>query len=146
MVTLMPITEKNLYQCLALSVAEHQERYVASNAFSLAEAWMYGDVARPFAIYDEDRMVGFFMGSVEPEKPYFSVWRLLIDKAHQHKGYGRKALLLAIDYLKAQGAKEIFLSYAPENQVAAKLYASVGFQLTGGVEDDGEVIAKLVVA
>lgn len=144
MVRLEEITEKTLYTCLGLAVDDSQKTFVAANTFSLAEAWMYGDAARPFAIYDDDEMVGFFMGCVMPDKPYYGVWRLMIDKRHQAKGYGRAALRLAIAYLKAQGAKEIFLSYEPENSVAAKLYASEGFVLTGEMEDN-ELVAKLVL-
>ena len=146
MVTLEKITEKTLYKCLGMKVEESQKSFVASNAFSLAEAWMYGDCARPFLIVADGEPVGFFMGSVEPAKPYpkYGIWRLMIDQKHQGKGYGRQGLNLAIEYLKGEGAKEIFLSYEPENVNAAKLYESVGFVLTGEV-DDGEVVAKLTV-
>ena len=144
MVTLRKITEENFFQVMKLSVEDSQKNFVATNLWSLAQAWLSYETARPFAIYAEDTLVGFFMADVKPEEPFFMIWRFMIDKAFQGKGYGRAALLLAIDYLRNEGAKEIFLSYEPENAVAAKLYASVGFVLTGEV-DEGELVAKLTL-
>lgn len=146
MIFIKPVTEEKLfYQVLGLKVEESQKNFVASNAASFAEAWFHKEIARPFAILSDDEPVGFFMGCVDTAEPYYSIWRLMIDKRYQGKGYGRAALMLAVAYLKAEGAKEIFLSYEPTNAVAAKLYESAGFRLTGKVEDDGEVIAKLAV-
>ena len=62
-------------------------------------------------------------------KSYF-IWRFMIDKRYQGKGYGRKAMQLALDYistLPCGPAESIWLSYEPENEVAKKLYSSFGF-------------------
>lgn len=40
MLTLKPITADNFYACLALTVHESQQSFVASNVKSLAEAWL----------------------------------------------------------------------------------------------------------
>ena len=40
------------------------------------------------------------------------------------------------------GHSEIFTSYDPENSVAAQLYASLGFEDTGRIEDD-EIVVRL---
>lgn len=146
MISLKPVLEEKLfYQVLDLGVAEGQKAFVASNAFSFAEAWFHKEIARPFAIMLGDAPVGFFMGCVDHAKPYYCVWRLMIDRRHQGKGYGRAALNQAVAFLKSQGATEVFLSYAPSNAIAAKLYESAGFVLTGEIESDGEVVAKKVV-
>lgn len=147
MVTLQKITQENFFPVLKLDVHEGQKSFVASNVMSLAQAWLHPEIARPFAIYADESPVGFFMASVEekPEGNEYGIWRLMIDKGQQGKGYGRAALRLAVDYLVGLGAKEISLSYEPENANAAALYASEGFVLTGEV-DDGEVIAKLTAA
>lgn len=144
MVTLLPITEANIYQCLALKTKEEQKEYVASNAFSLAEAWLFSDFARPFAIYAGEVLVGFLMLEADVKRGSYSVWRLMIDRNYQGKGYGREALRLAIAYLAEQGAKEITLSYAPENTVAERLYQKAGFVHTGEV-DGGELVMKRMV-
>ena len=144
MVTLRKIDEDNFFPVMHLKVAEAQANFVAPNVWSVAQAWLAGERARPFAIYDDETLVGFFMASVDLEKNEYDVWRLMIDQQFQGKGYGRQALRLAIDYLKGEGAKEILLSYEPENETAGKLYASEGFVLTGEV-DEGELVAKLVI-
>ena len=54
----------------------------------------------------------------------------MIDKRYQGKGYGRKAMQLALDYIRTLPcgpAESIWLSYEPENEVAKKLYSSFGF-------------------
>jgi diamine N-acetyltransferase len=44
--------------------------------------------------------------------------------------------------LQAMGHEEIFISYHPDNTVAAQLYADLGFAQTGRIED-GEVVVRL---
>lgn len=141
-VSLRKIDEANFYDVLKLKVREDQQEYVARNIFSLAQAWLYYEEARPFAIYADETPVGFFMASVNKDKPEFGIWRFMIDEKYQGKGYGHAALKLAICYLKKQGAKEIVLSYEPENKNAALLYEKEGFVLTGEI-DEGELVAKL---
>ena len=60
-----------------------------------------------------------------------------MDKAHQGKGYGRRAARLAIRLLKAaDAAKPIKLATERDNQRAQSLYASLGFHLLP--ERDGD--------
>ena len=67
--------------------------------------------------------------------PYFMdksylIWRLMIDKKYQGKGYGKEALQLALDYVRTfpvGEAKYCWLSYEPGNDVARNLYRSFGF-------------------
>jgi len=41
--------------------------------------------------------------------------------------------------------REVFTSYKPENDVAARLYRSLGFEHTGRIED-GELVVRLSLA
>lgn len=147
MITLRKIDKDNFYAVVKLGVTEKQSHYVASNVFSLAQAWLYADAAKPFAIYADEVPVGFFMGEISEEdgKMAYGIWRFMIDTQHQGKGYGRAALKLAIEYLKGEGAKEIEISNDPQNDVAWSLYKSVGFVQTGEI-DDGEAVAILKIA
>ncbi|MCL2372582.1 MAG: GNAT family N-acetyltransferase [Defluviitaleaceae bacterium] len=143
MVKLKAITEENYEDCLALKVSDNQSNFVASNAYSLAQAWVFYNTAYPFAIYAGDVMVGFVMMSYFKPKGVYDIWRFMIDKRFQGKGYGKAALALAIKYLKEEhNAGEISLSFEPNNSIAEKLYASAGFQRTGEV-DDGEIVMCL---
>lgn len=54
--------------------------------------------------------------------------RLMIDRKHQRRGYGRATMLEVIRRLKLCPEVEIIAtSYRKENEVAAKLYQSLGF-------------------
>ena len=75
----------------------------------------------------------------------YNLWRLMIDEKYQHKGYGREAVRLALDFintLPCGKAEYCWLSYEPENEVARRLYHSFGFEETGEKDCD-ELIAVL---
>lgn len=148
-ITLEKITYKNYIKAIwGLKVTPKQKSFVASNMCSLAEAYVAitnGGVALPFAICRNKRPIGFLMigygandedfegedpAFVEMVKKSYCLWRFMIDKRYQRKGYGRKAMQLALDYIKTfpcGKADACWLSYEPENEVAKKLYASFGF-------------------
>lgn len=70
----------------------------------------------------------------------------MIDEKYQNRGYGKKALTLAIKYLvnTFDNVKEIFTGVALHNTVAKKLYCSVGFEETGEF-DGNQLEMKLVI-
>ena len=139
MVELREITKDNLEDILELRVAEYQEKFVSSTAYALAQAWVYKETAFPFAIYADNVLVGFVMlGYYEPKKQY-TLWKFLIDKRYQNKGYGKKALQHAVKYLKETfNVSEIYTGVALGNAIAKHLYNSVGFVETGVVENNME--------
>ena len=55
--TLREIGRENWEQCVRLEVAPEQERFVASNAVSLAQS-KYEPEWTPLALYDGEEMVG----------------------------------------------------------------------------------------
>lgn len=132
MVRLASVTKENLDEVLALRVSESQRGYVSTTAESLAQAYVYGGTAFPFAVYDGESPVGFIMMGYYEQKHYYTLWKLLIDEKHQHKGYGRKALELGIDFLKKRfDVTDIYTGVVPENTAAKSLYLSMGFTETG---------------
>jgi Acetyltransferases, including N-acetylases of ribosomal proteins len=132
MVELRDITRDNFDDCVNLTVSELQKNFVAANIYSLAQAWVYSKTAFPFAIYNDDVLIGFIMLGYYELKNCYNIWRFMIDERYQGKGYGKAALLLGIRYLaETYGVREIFLSVVPENIVAENLYRSVGFERTG---------------
>ena len=102
--------------------------------------------ARPFAIYADDRLVGFCMFAVAPEledeDDRYYLWRFMIDKEEQGKGYGQAALAEIIRYFRQLGADRLTLSTEGENERGLHIYRKAGFQETGAV-DDGEVVMRL---
>lgn len=139
MVELREITQDNLEEVLNLRIYEHQESFVSSTAYSLAQAYTYRETAFPFAIYADDTIVGFIMLGYYESRNQYTLWKFLIDKKYQNKGYGREALMQGIQYLKDRfGAEEVYTGVKPENKSAKHLYHSVGFQETGLVENGME--------
>lgn len=139
MVELRTITKENLEEVLGLSVSEHQETFVSSTACSLAQAYVYHETAFPFAVYVDDTIVGFIMMGYYEAKKQYTLWKFLIDKKQQNKGYGKEALQQGIMYLKGKfDVKEIYTGVAVGNEKAKHLYSSIGFEETGFIEDNME--------
>ncbi len=133
-ITLREVTKETFRPIAKLSVADDQKNFVAPNAFSIAEA-SFEDEAWYRAIYADDTPIGFAMLFEDFEKAEYGLWRFMIDKEHQGKGYGRAALQLVIDRIKAHPkATKMDLHVVPENAGAIKLYTSMGFKPTGKVE------------
>lgn len=138
-ITLREVTKETFRSIARLSVADDQKEFVASNVFSMAEA-SFEEEAWYRAIYADETPVGFAMLFENHDTAEYGLWRFMIDKEHQGKGYGRAALQLVIDRIKSHpNATKMELSLEPENEVAIKLYTSMGFVDTGRVEWDENV-------
>lgn len=151
-IKLVPISEENREAVLKLSTREDQP-FCAPNDVSLEQAEECNaecpGVARPFAIYAEDQLVGFCMFAFDeeeedPEDRYW-LWRFMIDQNEQGKGYGQAALAEIIQYFRVHGADRIFLGTEPENECGMHIYHKAGFVETGDM-DDGEAVMKLMLS
>jgi diamine N-acetyltransferase len=134
-VTLEPITVDNWEECAALEVKPEQGAYIPSNLRSIAAAQFYPDTDA-VAIYAGEEMVGFAMYGLDVVSGKWKIFRLMIDGAHQNKGYGRAAMEQIVERLAARpDCDEILICYRPTNDVARRLYASLGF-VEREVEED----------
>ena len=155
MVELRKVDAKNIWEICALEVAEDQRNFVATNTQSILEAYCAissGGVAMPYGIYDGETPVGFVMlgfgcedweDAPEIAKDTYNIWRFMIDRRYQRKGYGKQAMeavLRLVETFPHGKADWVWLSYEPENQVAAELYRSFGFRENGQMDGD-EIIA-----
>lgn len=146
-ISLKPITRENWRDCARLAVADDQRDFVAPNMYSLLQ-YLYQDPTDtfvPLGIYDGETMVGFAMYGIGKFGGLngWEIWRLMIDKDHQRKGYGRKALHLLIDLLREKFHPDaIYIMFELDNHVAQRFYESVGFHDTG-IIDDGERVYRL---
>ena len=150
-IKLEPINDNNREAVLALSVREDQP-FVAPNDVSLRQADEANaeqpGVARPFAIYADEKLVGFCMFVFNPEEEdeddRYWLWRFMIDKNEQGKGYGQAALQEIIKYFKSNGADRLFLSTEPENELGLYIYHKAGFRETGIIDDDEAVLMRML--
>lgn len=145
MIHLRPITIDNWKECIQLTVAENQQDLIATNLYSIAEAQFYAQ-SKPQAIYNEaDQMVGFVMYGRDAFSGKWKILRLMVDAAHQHCGYGRAAMMQIISEIERYpDGDEIIICYRNHNDVARKLYASLGFT-EQNVDEFGKVTALRTV-
>lgn len=158
MLKLKKINRNNITGILKLEVFDNQKNFVATNNSSIIEAYIAitenNDVFT-FGIYKEDTPIGFLMigfdvnsddeGAPRIAKGNYNIWRLMIDKKFQGKGYGKEAIELALEFINTfpcGTAKYCWLSYESDNNVAQQLYKSVGFVETD--ERDGEEIVAIL--
>lgn len=135
MINFRKITEENFDAIIKMKRPEG-ENFVASNAVSLAQAWLYrddGDVF-PFAIYNDDTVVGFMLLEEDMEDERLDLWRIMLPPENEGKGYGTAAVKLMIRYARDSGRyKRIGLLCSPENHNARHIYDKLGFQPTGEI-------------
>ena len=143
MLRLEKVTGKNVWEILKLEVLDDQKYFVAGNDTSIIEAYIAitgNGHAFPIGIYEGDTPVGFIMigfdvddywdDAPEIARGNYNLWRLMIDKKYQGKGYGKEAVRLALEFINTfpcGSAEYCWLSYEPENEAARKLYRSFGF-------------------
>jgi len=145
-VSLRDVTEENVFPVLKLSkgLSPNQRKMVASNATSLAQAYVEPK-AWARAIYADETPVGFVMLYDDPDTPEYYLWRLMIGGPHQGKGFGRRAIALVVDYVRSRpNAVELVTSYVPIDGGPEPFYRGLGFVPTGEMDGD-EVVTRLVL-
>lgn len=165
------VTWENYRKVLDLRVNKEQRDYVASNKASLIHAFLTLSAGAPvyaFAIMHGKTIVGFMQLMYDDDwtgyeredwlnsdafkqyegQKYYYIWRFMIDKKFQKRGYGKEAFRQTLEFIKtlpAGEAKYVLLSYEQSNEVAKGLYASFGFEevFLEYLHDDDEVTAML---
>lgn len=147
-VTLREITAETVRQVTDLAVAPAQQRFVAPNAVSLAEA-LFTPEAWYRAVYQGEEPAGFVMLYDEtlrpapPAEPQIALWRFMVDHRFQGQGVGARALDDVIGHVRSRGCfRELLVSYVPGDGSPEAFYLRAGFQHTGR-EDDGEIVLSL---
>ncbi len=141
-VSLREVTRDNLREVLSLKVAPDQEKFVANNAVSIAQAHFYPETAWFRAIYADETPVGFMMLSDDASKPEYFLWRLMLDARYQKFGFAARAMHLLFDYVRTRpNAREIFTSCVPGEGSPHGFYEKLGFADTGDL-DDGEIVMR----
>ena len=143
LIELRTINEENYEQCFHLKASVENESFVDSVTYSLAEAWVFYKDTRPFAIYDDDKVIGFVSMYVGEEN--YQIINFLIDDAFQKKGLGTKAAKTCIQFLKHEyGAKIVSVPVELKNMVAQRFWGKLGFVFSDNVED-GYIFMRLTL-
>jgi diamine N-acetyltransferase len=143
-ITIVPIDKGNWERAANLQIMPEQAGFLTPNVFSIAESKFYPEL-NPCAIYAGDTMVGFLMYARDRDDDQYWVYRFMIDRRYQRRGFGRRAMLQLIEMISAlPDAPEINIAYDLGNTAAAELYKSVGF-IEGGIAPWGERTAKYTI-
>ena len=151
-VELVEIGDDNVEAVMAVTVAEHQVRFVGSVRGALEDANDYPE-GNPWyrGIVADGTVVGFVMLSwnVTPQPPRiigpWFLWKLIIDQNHQGRGIGREVVRIVAEIVRAENGTELLTSYGPIDDGPAGFYARLGFVPTGDVDDNNEIIVSLAV-
>lgn len=150
-IQLRDVTRDNWEEAMALKGTPEQETFAPTVAESLAKIYIKPDGADvtciPFAIYDDEQMVGFIMHAYE-EQTKGSYWinGFIIDEKFQGKGYGKDAFSKIVQWIQKQHpqCEGIRLTVARENDHAKGLYERFGFIDTGIVYGNEQVYKFLI--
>ena len=147
MITLRPLTAENRAALEALRLEPSQERFVNNVSEALLEADEEpGGRAIQFGLYDDDTPVGLVMISDEVDGPDYIahyLWKLLIDRDRQRKGYGTAALDLVSTYFRERGNAEMWTTAGEGDGGPIPFYERYGFVRTGDMVFDDEVLLRL---
>ena len=141
-ISLREITKETLRDITRLRVSPEQERFVATNAESIAEAYFSPETAWFRAIYADETPVGFLMLEDNATEEQYYLWRFMIDARYQRKSIGQRALELLFEHVRTRpGASVLYTSCVPGEGSPGPFYERMGFVYTGE-EDSGELVMR----
>lgn len=140
-VELREITAATVRAICALEVAEEQRGYVAPVAVSIAQA--HFEPRSTFrAVYAKNEPVGFILWRDDNEPGSAYLWRFMIDRQHQGKGYGCAALEQAFAVMKASDITTLCTSVVRGQHSPLGFYLSAGFIEANEVTSSGEWLLR----
>lgn len=136
---LEPLDVNNWLKVCRLEVTEEQkEVHPIPNVYYIGIS-RYEEFTELFAVKHGDEYVGLIGGGLDEDGQSGYVNPLMIDRRYQGRGYGRAAMKLMIEYLRSQHQiPRVNLGHRANNEIAARLYESLGFKLTGEADNSLE--------
>jgi diamine N-acetyltransferase len=142
-VELVEITADDVARWAALATHYSEQRFVAPMPITFMDAlfpelfegvlavpWMRGVVA------DGDPVAFVMTSETHGHQEGHYLWRMLVDRTHQRRGIGRRALVLVFDHLRERGVPRLFTSCGQGVGTPQPFYESLGFRPTGRLLDD----------
>lgn len=147
------LTAQDVIPLIELSVAEHQQDFVAPNAVTLAQSlfepgneiygmWVKNTPLGLIAIIDMSHPDQELEPDDEPDG--LLIWRLMVSKDHQGKGHGRDAMRFAEKRCRELGRGNLLLSAIDRKDSAIPFYEQHGYRKTGRVVDGEIEMAKVL--
>lgn len=133
MIKLRPVTKDNFWDCIDLTVKQEQQRFVTSNAISIAQSKVQAECI-PLSIYKDEIMVGFVMYCLDTDDDEYWIYRLMVDQNYQGQGIGSEALHQVIELIKDDKTRhQIFLGVHIQSESAIHIYEQAGFEFNGQI-------------
>ncbi|HEM4952193.1 TPA: GNAT family N-acetyltransferase [Streptococcus suis] len=146
MIRLELVNKDNFEAVLQVQLAPEDQRRVASVEYSLAQAWLYREDGHllPYAVKSGQKVVGFVLLSIQEDKSYY-VWRLLIDRHYQNRGFGKEVIRQVLRRARDdQQCHKVTVNYVIGNHKMRYILEKLGFQSVGleGQEMKMELIIR----
>lgn len=138
MITLREVTKENFYECCNLKREVFD--YVGNAESVLAEAYIYRDVATPYAIYLDDSIIGMVLMDTYVSDGVCEFTDLFIADDYRNKGLGESVVRNVIDYLLKKGAERIKITVNKANDKALHIYQKTGFVIEKTSEWDEDFV------
>ena len=153
---LREVTNDNLFAVAKLSdsLTPSQQRCVAPNIVSIAQGLM-AEAAWFRAVYRAGEPIGFVMIAMHvppaevpgADQPAAFLWRFMIARAQQRRGYGKAVLDQVVAMVRDLGYRSFYTSCETgETDGPLDFYLRYGFEDTGEQDEDGEQILRLPLA
>lgn len=148
-VRLVEVTPDNVAQVYRLATHHSQKRFVATMPWNFTAALVPevvdGAALVPWyrAVEADGDLVAFVMcAEVTAAHPEPYLWRFLVDRWHQRRSIGARAIRLVVDHAREQGADTLLTSWVEGPGSPEPFYRGLGFEPTGAIVD-GEIEARL---
>jgi len=153
-VILEPIDRRNYRELFMMQLRPEQSAFVTPPRWTLARCYvrLFGDSFEhlPHLIRAAGEVVGYATTACDPDSAEdYWIDDIMIAAEHQGKGYGRAAMVELIEMIVARYPRcsAVQLTCFRSNTNATALYKSLGFEPTGGVDEEfGEPNYKLTGA
>lgn len=148
MIHLEDVTKDNFFEVISLwdTLDESEKRSVAPNSISLAQAYVNQDRAWPQVIYNDQEIVGFLMLALHDDdippvdQPAYYLWRLMIKKDAQGKGYGKEVLSIIKKKCANDHQKTLYVTCTMHSPMPYQFYINNGFIDTLEMDDDEQIL------
>lgn len=141
-VELRPVDASSWRACASLDVTDEQREFVAPVTRYLALCAYDDGPWTPWAAHVGGEVAAFTMIGLDEQDDSLWIGGLVVDSARQGGGIGRAVVESVVAQARQQGRASVALSVSPDNARARRLYAGLGFEETGELEDD-ELVLRL---
>lgn len=144
MIYLKEVTENNFESCISLNSGVEKSDFCDSVSHSLSEAWLYYNEMQPFAIYEDDKIIGFVLIYIGEQN--YQIINFFIDQQFQNRGYGNQALKCCIDYLIEHfNIDKLSVPVHVDHILAQNFWKTQGFTFSDVIEDEYVFMRKYFI-